>query len=80
MQLYTLLVFFFCCPRDCSQFEFLNCDDSNKRKLVVLDVRSQTLRRHEVKATWRSQCPIYIRPNFQIPNVKQGVSTKPSTG
>ena len=62
-----------CFNRDCSQFEFLTCDESNKRKLV--QVTNQNPSASEVKTCWRSQCPIYVRPQYALPVSTSTVSS-----
>ncbi|KAJ7319178.1 hypothetical protein OS493_036580 [Desmophyllum pertusum] len=64
---------------DCSQFDFLNCDQVNKRKLYQLDPQSQNPSATALKTAWRSQCPIYIRPHFALPNMTQPLNMTPTT-
>ena len=69
-----LKIYSMCCfNRDCSQFEFLTCDESNKRKLV--QVTNQNPSASEVKTCWRSQCPIYVRPQYALPVSTSTVSS-----
>ncbi|XP_068679065.1 uncharacterized protein [Montipora foliosa] len=63
---------------DCSQFDFLNCDEVNKRKLVQLDPPSQNPTATTLKSLWRSQCPIYIRPHFSLRNTTQAMPSSTS--